>query len=279
MFKKLITKSLKPLVKLYKFNLKLHRFSTNNFNKKEEGLITDRSDKNNIFDLTKRKVDINEDKLNKITKLTNTEKNSEKLLQKLFTQIKFSGPIALDEYMNICLYDRDYGYYTTKEYIFGEKGDFITSPELSQMFGETISVFLYKILEDSFNFSKTWDLVEIGAGNGYLMADLINSMVDLKQFNGLNVSIIETSDRLIKIQQENINNMLLKKRIYTEYEYNSDTKIDTFIDKKNNFSIKWYNSLEKFIQIRNGIILDNTKKNPLQNIIKFVNAKVDPKLK
>lgn len=228
-----------------------------------------------ILDLTRRPLSIPQDKL---SKLSNISDNSEFLKMSLYNHIKLSGPIGLDEYMKICLYDKKGGYYTTKDHIFGEKGDFITAPELSQMFGETIAIFLYKILEDSFQFPNSWDLVEIGAGRGFLMADILRSFTDFKALQGLNVVVVEKSDKLAKVQQENINNILLKKGIFTEYIYDSENKIDTFVDKKNRFSMKWYDNLDKYISKRNGILLENANKNPLRNWTKFTKVEENVKL-
>lgn len=229
---------------------------------------------NQIMDLTNRPLAIDKLKLHKMSK-TDSEKSGLELKNFLHNKIKLMGPIPLDEYIKICLYDKKYGYYTTKDYIFGEKGDFITAPEISQMFGESIAIFIYKILEDSFKFPKKWDLLEIGAGRGFLMADIILSMIMFRKINGMNVIIVETSDKLAKIQQENINNILLKKQVFTEYIYDTTHKIDTFYDKKNNFSLKWFNSLEKFIQYRNGLILEDDSAQPFKNILKFKNPKED----
>jgi hypothetical protein len=231
-----------------------------------------------ILDLTNRPLAFDKLKLNKIPKI-DADKSSLNLKTYLHTKIKLSGPLPLDEYIKICLYDKKFGYYITKDYIFGEKGDFITSPEISQMFGESIAIFIYKILEDSFKFPKKWDLLEIGAGRGFLMADIIMSMIQFRKINGMNVIIVETSDKLAKIQQENINNTLLKRQIFTEYIYDTDHKIDTFVDKKNNFSLKWFNSLEKYIQYRNGLILEDDSNLPLKNVLKYTKIQEDSSLK
>lgn len=233
---------------------------------------------NQILDLTSRPLAFDKIKLNKIQKV-DADKSSLNLKTYLYNKIKLSGAIPLDEYIKICLYDKKFGYYTTKDYIFGEKGDFITAPEISQMFGESIAIFIYKILEDSFKFPKKWDLLEIGAGRGFLMADIILSMIQFRKLNGMNVIIVETSDKLAKIQQENINNILLKRQVFTEYIYDNDHKIDTFVDKKNNFTIKWFGSLEKYIQYRNGVILEDDSNMPLKNILKYSKIQEDSSLK
>jgi NADH dehydrogenase [ubiquinone] 1 alpha subcomplex assembly factor 7 len=120
--------------------------------------------------------------------------------------------------MNICLYDRDYGYYTTKEHIFGAKGDFITSPEISQMFGEIIGIWVFKIIE-GFKFPEKIDIVEIGAGRGFMMSDIIRTLLTFKRNHELNFYIVEKSDKLAKIQQDNITNMLMKEKIFMVYNH------------------------------------------------------------
>ena len=55
--------------------------------------------------------------------------------------ISTSGSISLEEYMTICLYHPEYGYYSKKN-IIGKRGDFTTAPEISQVFGELIASWL-----------------------------------------------------------------------------------------------------------------------------------------
>lgn len=152
--------------------------------------------------------------------LEGVETKTENMKKLIKNKIKATGPISIEEYMRLCLYDKNYGYYTSKEYIFGSNGDFITSPEVSQLFGESISVFIYKILEQ-WGFPKEYELLEIGAGRGYMMSDILRSLYRLGYLKGCTANIVDTSDKLIKIQQENINNTLLKSKIFTEYKYDS----------------------------------------------------------
>ncbi|MFZ1681814.1 MAG: SAM-dependent methyltransferase, partial [Rhizobiaceae bacterium] len=81
--------------------------------------------------------------------------------------IRRDGPLGIADYMRLCLFDPSDGYYTTRD-PFGAAGDFVTAPEISQMFGEIVALWLI----------AAWDLsgrparpviAEIGPGRGTLM--------------------------------------------------------------------------------------------------------------
>lgn len=177
----------------------------------------------NVFDHQQmfsfnRPINLKAENFQNINLLSSSKENGRKLRKKLADLIKTKGPINLYEYMNICLYDKAYGYYTTKEHIFGAKGDFITSPEISQMFGEIIGIWIFKVIE-GFKFPDKIDIVEIGAGRGFMMSDIIRTLITFKRNHELNFYICEKSEKLAKIQQENITNMLLKEKIFMEYRH------------------------------------------------------------
>ncbi|MEM7506601.1 MAG: SAM-dependent methyltransferase [Pseudomonadota bacterium] len=81
-------------------------------------------------------------------------------------QIAATGPISVAEYMRLCLGHPQHGYYTTRDPL-GEAGDFTTAPEISQMFGEMIGLWIAS------QWHEGTRLVELGPGRGTLMADAL----------------------------------------------------------------------------------------------------------
>src|SRR5690606_25170569 len=95
------------------------------------------------------------------------------LKQKLITRIKQDGPISVADYMTACLSDLEGGYYMIRE-PFGRKGDFITAPEVSQMFGELLGVWVVSTWQ-ALGSPLPCTIAEIGPGRGTLMSDLLRA--------------------------------------------------------------------------------------------------------
>ncbi len=85
--------------------------------------------------------------------------------------IREDGPMALDRYMALCLGHPQHGYYTTRDPL-GAAGDFTTSPEISQIFGELIGVWVAQVWQ-FLGAPRHFALIELGPGRGTLMADML----------------------------------------------------------------------------------------------------------
>lgn len=91
----------------------------------------------------------------------------------LVAHIHAHGPIGIDDYMNRCLTDAEHGYYTRQSGI-GEEGDFTTSPEISQVFGELVGLWM-AVVWQQMGAPARFNLVELGPGRGVLMADALRA--------------------------------------------------------------------------------------------------------
>ena len=118
--------------------------------------------------------------------------------------IEADGPLSLARYMELCLGHPHYGYYMTRD-PFGQQGDFITAPEISQMFGELIGVWC----------ANTWikmgrpspcAVVELGPGRGTLMVDALRAIRKVSGMaEALSITLVETSPVLRQSQKKLLN--------------------------------------------------------------------------
>ncbi|HEY4942767.1 MAG TPA: SAM-dependent methyltransferase [Rhizomicrobium sp.] len=123
--------------------------------------------------------------------------------QRIVGLIAAQGPISIAEFMTMALHDREAGYYATRD-PFGAAGDFITAPEISQMFGELLGLWLAQVWEDQ-GRPKRPRLVELGPGRGTLMNDALRALKLVPEFrDGLEVVLVEASPVLRAAQQETL---------------------------------------------------------------------------
>ena len=122
------------------------------------------------------------------------------------SDIKFfkkSKLLPVDKFFENVLYDNKSGYYASK-LPFGEKGDFITSPKISSLFSEIIAIWMVSTWE-LFGKPKSFNIVELGPGNGSLTNVLLRSFKKFPEFNSVkNIFLYEESNYLKKIQKKNI---------------------------------------------------------------------------
>ncbi len=120
-------------------------------------------------------------------------------MSKILNKLK-KNKISLDEYVNLCLYKYNSSYYEKKN-IFGPRGDFITSPYISSIFGEMLAIYIlnYFLEKKISNFS----ILEVGAGEGIMAKDIINTLMKFEKIN-FSYDILEKSKNLKRIQKKNL---------------------------------------------------------------------------
>lgn len=125
------------------------------------------------------------------------------LKAKLVELIRFKGPLTVSDYMKIVLTNPESGFYMNKD-VFGVKGHFTTSPEISQIFGEIIGVWILQEWR-RFNCPKPLNLVEFGPGRGTLMTDITRTLQAFKQTdNNIRINFIELSPHLKEVQSKSL---------------------------------------------------------------------------
>jgi SAM-dependent MidA family methyltransferase len=123
------------------------------------------------------------------------------LLDELKTLIALKGPITVERYMEVALAHPEFGYYMNRN-PFGATGDFTTSPEISQMFGELIGLWAAEVWS-SMGAPNPVRFVELGPGRGTLMSDALRAARIVPEFRAaLDVWLVETSPTLAAIQHE-----------------------------------------------------------------------------
>jgi len=114
--------------------------------------------------------------------------------------IGIAGPMPLADYMRLCLTHPQHGYYVTHDPI-GATGDFITAPEISQMFGELIGVWMAAVWQQM-GAPENVRVVELGPGRGTLMIDALRAAKTARNFyTAIVLHLVEISPKLRAEQQ------------------------------------------------------------------------------
>ena len=125
-------------------------------------------------------------------------------LEKIIGEIiAAEGPMPIDRYMALCLGHPAHGYYMNRD-PFGEQGDFMTAPEISQIFGELVGVWCAAAW-DAMGKPTQFNLVELGPGRGTLMADILKAAKVMPGFRqAARIHLVEMSPALRKLQKERL---------------------------------------------------------------------------
>ena len=125
------------------------------------------------------------------------------LVEVLRRRIATDGPLPVDRYMALALGHPKHGYYATRDPL-GAAGDFVTAPEISQIFGELIGIWLVDCW-DRMGRPDPFRLIELGPGRGTLMRDALRAAQVLPGFTGAaRVHLVETSPTLRARQAETL---------------------------------------------------------------------------
>lgn len=113
------------------------------------------------------------------------------------------GPMPVSEYMALAMTHPEHGYYVTRD-VFGSQGDFTTAPEISQLFGELIGVWVVWVWQ-SLGQPSQIQLIELGPGKGTMMSDLLRATKSFKDFQkALSVHMVEVSPVLQSLQRQKL---------------------------------------------------------------------------
>ena len=164
--------------------------------------------------------------------------------------LKNNRSICLDKFINKTLYDKSKGYYMNKNPI-GKRGDFITSPNISIMFSEMITIWIIAFWK-KIGFPKKINIIELGGGNGEMIHQILKTIKNFNKFESSSkFYILEKSPYLKKIQKkkiknknvtwiDNLNKVSKNPSLFLANEFFDALPIKQFTKKKN----VWY---EKFV--------------------------------
>jgi NADH dehydrogenase [ubiquinone] 1 alpha subcomplex assembly factor 7 len=120
--------------------------------------------------------------------------------------IALAGPMPVSEFMGLCLGHPQHGYYITHDPI-GASGDFTTSPEISQMFGELLGLWAAAAWRQMGSPANV-RLIELGPGRGTMMGDMLRAANVMREFRkALMVHLVENSPVLVARQKQTLGNL------------------------------------------------------------------------
>ncbi len=127
------------------------------------------------------------------------------LKARLVAEIAAEGPMTVADYMARCLHDPQDGYYATRPRL-GAEGDFVTAPLVSQMFGELLGLWAAETWA-RLGRPRAFRFVEIGPGDGTLMADMLRAVKAAPGFSdAAELVLVETSAPLRALQARRLAN-------------------------------------------------------------------------
>ena len=134
----------------------------------------------------------------------------------IISEINKKGFVNISKFIELCQYGEE-GYYIKKNPI-GLKHDYITAPEISQMFGEILGLYIINYWQEKIN--RTFNLIELGPGQGTLIADIIRIASIKKNFiDSIQLSLIEINEHFIAKQKKRLKKLNFNK-VHWQKEFN-----------------------------------------------------------
>jgi SAM-dependent MidA family methyltransferase len=159
------------------------------------------------------------------------------LEQIIIEKIRREGPVPFETFMDMALYHPEFGYYSSSESALGREGDFLTSPHLHPIFGAMIGRQLCELWQ-TMGKPTEFDIVEMGAGHGYLAKDSFDYLQNASE----NMSAFLDSARYIIVEP------------YAHFEKKQRTVVGDLLE--NQGRITWVKSLSELNDIK-GCIFSN----------------------
>ena len=120
----------------------------------------------------------------------------EKIKSILTKEISKKGYISISRFMEISLTNPEEGYYIKKKPL-GKAGDFITAPDITQIFGEVIGAWAIDVI-NKINCKSSFQIVDLGGGRGTLLKDIKR----IKSNNNISYGFLEINKKLIIAQKQ-----------------------------------------------------------------------------
>jgi len=128
----------------------------------------------------------------------------EELKRLIISEINLKGPITFSQFMELCLYHPIYGYYQSNRIKVGKNGDFFTSPCVHPLFGGLVAKQLSQMAE--FLEGETFDILEIGCGNGFLASDILDWCKQKRAqfYKTIKYYLLEANPKFLNYQKERL---------------------------------------------------------------------------
>ncbi|KAJ6108465.1 hypothetical protein N7523_009788 [Penicillium sp. IBT 18751x] len=128
------------------------------------------------------------------------------LARTLASAMKVTGPVPIAAFMRQVLTAPEDGYYTSRTNVFGKHGDFVTSPEISQVFGELVGIWTIAEWMSQGRKKSGVQLMEVGPGKGTLMDDMLRTFRNFKMFSSSieAIYLVEASATLREVQKRTL---------------------------------------------------------------------------